>query len=354
MGQLPPKTGVRVTYTNTLLVDGNALFKVGYFGAKDQYNHRGEHIGGVYQFLTILRKVLESDLYHRVYVFWDGNFSGKLRHEFYEPYKGNRNKDFVNGTHPIDENELRERKIIKVYLNELSIRQLEDQMVEGDDLIAYYCSIRKPDEKISIVTNDRDMSQLLNEYTRIYFCDLKQYVTTSNYNDFFKHHQENIGLIKTITGDSSDNIKGIKGVKEKTLLTLFPELKQRKVSLEELLILAEKLQSERVSMKKKPLKTLQNILECNTEGVQGKSMYIINDKLVNLYKPLITEEAIEKLMILREGEFETFDTSFKNVLEFMRIDGMREAIGRERYGEYLLPFKRLLEREFNNQKLTNK
>jgi hypothetical protein len=40
------------------------------------------NIGGLYQFLTILRKMLVDDLYHRVYVFWDGNLSGKLRYDF--------------------------------------------------------------------------------------------------------------------------------------------------------------------------------------------------------------------------------------------------------------------------------
>jgi 5'-3' exonuclease len=93
MNKRPPKNGeIREEIQNTLLVDGNALFKRGFSGAKGLYNKDGTHIGGVYQFLTTLRMLLEQEMYHRVYVFWDGNFSGKLRYEIYEPYKSARGR----------------------------------------------------------------------------------------------------------------------------------------------------------------------------------------------------------------------------------------------------------------------
>ena len=120
MNKRPPRNGEKIVKKqNTLLVDGNALFKVGYFGAKHEYNHHGQHIGGLYSFLTILRKILTDDLYHKVYVFWDGNFSGKLRYEIYEPYKSGRGKDYINGTQPDDINELMQRRMVWNYLNEM-------------------------------------------------------------------------------------------------------------------------------------------------------------------------------------------------------------------------------------------
>jgi len=151
LNKRPPKNGEqKVKVINTLLVDGNALFKFGFFGAKDEYNHRGEHIGGIYQFLTILRKLLTEDLYHRVYVFWDGKLSGQLRYNIYNDYKGDRNKDFINGTHPVDESEVRQKKMIGNYLDNLFIRQLQDEVVESDDFIAFYCKNKTENEKITI------------------------------------------------------------------------------------------------------------------------------------------------------------------------------------------------------------
>ena len=143
MNKRPPKNGERKQIIQTLLVDGNALFKLGLYGAKGEYNHKGQHIGGVYLFLTILRKLLSENIYHRVYVFWDGKYSGKLRYQIYKDYKSSRGKDYEHGTHPIDESEITQRSMIWNYLEELFIRQLQHEVVESDDFIAYYCLNKK-------------------------------------------------------------------------------------------------------------------------------------------------------------------------------------------------------------------
>lgn len=348
MNRRPPRNGETIVKSkNTLLVDGNALFKVGFFGAKDEYNQHGKHIGGLYQFLTILRKILTEDLYHRVYVFWDGNFSGKLRYNIYEPYKSGRGKDYKNGTQPIDESELQQRRLIWEYLNEMYVRQLKHEIIEGDDFIAYYCLNKSDNEKITICTNDRDMSQLISDDVKIYFLDLKVYVDTNNYSTYFSHHQENSVLLKTMGGDTADSIKGIKGLGETTLLNLFPEIKERKVTLTEIIDSAKRQQEERIEKKQKPLKILNNIVHSVTDGVQGDKLYEINEKLVNLKKPLLTEDGISELEQLIEGTLDSSGRDLKNVLIMMKRDGLDKTIGEQRYPEYLLPFKKLIDREKN-------
>lgn len=341
----PPRNGEIVKKTqNTLLVDGNALFKTSFFGAKNQYNHHGVHIGGLYQFMTTLRMVLEADLYHRVYVFWDGDLSGKLRYDIYETYKSNRNKDFVNGTHPIDESELLQRNVVMDYLNQMYVRQLSHEIIEGDDFIAYYCLTKKENEKITICTNDRDMCQLISDDVRIYFLDLKNYVGKSNFNEYFCYHKENAALVKIMTGDSADCIKGIKGLGQKTLLTNFPEIAERKVTIEEIIEKAKILQEEKLKIKK-PLKVLDNIINRVTEGVQGTRIYEINELLVNLKKPMMTDDAIEALELLIDSPIDSSDRDLKNILRYMERDGMDKIIGEYRYSDYLVPFKKLIERE---------
>lgn len=344
MNKRPPKNGERIKFTNTLLVDGNALFKLGLYGAKNEYNHHGQHIGGLYQFLTILRKLLTENIYHRVYVFWDGKFSGKLRYQIYQPYKSGRGKDYVNGTEP-DASEIKQKLMIWNYLEELCIRQVQHEFVESDDFIGYYCLNKKEHEHITICTTDRDMCQLISENIKIYFCDLKTYVSTENYQLFFNHYYENAALIKIITGDNSDTIKGIKGVKEATLINLFPEIKEKRVSLSELIEKAKILQEQRIESKQKPLKTLENIINSITDGVQGDKVYEINTALVDLKNPLITEEAIESLNDLIDGEFNMNDRGLKNVISKMKFDGLEKTIGSNRYTDYLIPFKQLIERE---------
>jgi 5'-3' exonuclease len=349
MNRRPPKNGEKTQkLVNILVVDGNALFKRSILGAKDVYNQNQEHIGGIYQFITVLRKLIDDDLYHKVFVFWDGELSGQLRYNIYQDYKSNRNKDYVNGTHPIDESELSQKLQIKKYLEELFIRQFEDKIVESDDLIAYICNNKKSNEKITICTSDRDLCQLIDENVRIYMCDLKQYVTLNNYNQFFKHHQSNAALVKVFCGDNSDCIKGVKRLGEDTLIKHFPEITEGPVKIGDIILKAAQLQSDRINNKLKPLQIFDNIVMGITDGVQGDKLYEINEKLVNLKKPMITESVISEISELMELPINPEGRDIKNAYQLMKEDGMDKEI--KNYSiEYFLPFKRLIEREKNNQ-----
>lgn len=346
MNRRPPRNGKIIEKTqNTLLVDGNALFKHGYFGARNAYNEHGQHIGGLYAFITILRKLLNEDLYHRVYVFWDGDLSGKLRWELYKDYKVARGKDFINGTHPIDESELQQRIVIWEYLNEMYVRQLKDEVIESDDFIAYYCLTKKPNEKITICSLDRDFNQLISDDIRIYFLDLKVLVDKTNFSSYFCYNQQNSKLIKTIIGDDSDSIKGIKGIKEKTLIKLFPELATRKMNLDEIIESAKQQQQQRLEKKLKPLSALTNLINKITDGLQKEMIYEINNKLVDLSNPMMTEDGVRELEVLKEGTLDSSGRDLKNVLIKMKRDGLDKFIGEQRYPDFLLPFKKLIDRE---------
>lgn len=350
MTRRPPRNGeIREEIQNTLLIDGSSIYKIGFHGSHNEYNSRGEHIGGLYQFLTVFRKLLTENLYHKAYVFWDGPFSGKLRYNFYKDYKSKRNKDYINGTQPTDESELKQKKLVWEYLNELSIRQIQHEVVEADDFIAYYCLNKKQNEKITIATSDKDMLQLINDDVKIYFGNLKVYVDNTNFSKYFCYHHTNSCLMKTITGDNSDSIKGIKGVGEDTLINLFPELSNTTLTLNDIISKASILQEERLKSKKKPLKSLSNLINKVTDGIQGELIYEINDTLVNLKNPLLTEDAIDELETLKNGYFEPNENGYQNIMKFMKRDEMDKAIGETRYPDYLIPFKKLNQREIKQK-----
>lgn len=355
MRRLPPRNGNNNLKDKTnseqhvLLVDGNALYKRGFIGTSGTYNHEGKQVGGIYQFLTVLRKILTEDLYHKSFVFWDGDFSGKLRWEFYKDYKIDRGKDYILGTQPDDPSEIIQRSMVYNYLEELYIRQLSDPVVESDDFIAYYCAVKPKNTKVTIATSDRDLCQLINKDVRVYLLDLKTYVTHENYQEFFKHHKDNLVLIKILCGDSSDSIKGIRRVGENSLLTHFPILKERKVELEEIINISKELQNERINNKKKPLQIFTNIMDSITDGLQGEDIYEINKKLIDLTSPLLTEESITNVNNLIDLPMSS-DRSIKNVYSMLKKDGIDKMMGEVRYSEYLIPFKKLIERE---KKITN-
>ena len=130
-----------------------------------------------------------------------------------------------------------------------------------------------------------------------------------------------------------------------TLLNLFPTLKTEVLSLDDIIILAKEQETIRLANKKKPLKALTNIINGINDGVQGNKLYEINNLLVNLLNPMITESAKEALHELIDGELSETDRGLKNVLQRFKVDGLERMIGQNRYPEYLLPFKKYIDRE---------
>jgi 5'-3' exonuclease len=332
-----------------LLVDGNALFKQAYYGAKNEYTTKSVHedtihVGGLVQFLRILRNFLFENYYNKVYVFWDGLLSGQMRYDLYPEYKQDRGKDYVTGNIP--NNELLFQMFqIKGYLTELGIRQFGHKIVESDDFIAYYCGNKLEGEKVTIFSNDRDLCQLLSEDVRVYLCDKKAIVTRENYREHFSHHPDNSLLVKIICGDRSDCIKGVKGVKEKTLLEIMPEIADRKVTLEEVLQRAREINDQRLAEKKKPLQSVLNILEPRTDGSQGKRLYEINHAIMDLKMPLMDEEILDDFHIVMENPIIIKSDAIKSVMGLMKRDGIYHIIGEHAMESFLMPYKKIIERE---------
>jgi 5'-3' exonuclease len=189
------------------------------------------------------------------------------------------------------------------------------------------------------------MAQLISEDVRIYFLRLKNYVDNVNFSSYFCYHLENAALVKSMVGDNSDSIKGIKSLGEDTLVKHFPELKERKVSLTQIIERAKEIQKERAEQKKKPLAVLDNIINRVTDSVLGDKIYEINYKLVDLKNPFMTKDSERELELLIEGDLDPNGRSIKNVLSYMEKDGLRKLIGETRYENYLIPFKELITRE---------
>ena len=228
----------------TLLVDGNNLFKIGFHGAKDVFNN-GDHVGGVYHFVNILRKFLEEHNHDKVVVFWDGDSNSSIRKSIYPQYKENRRESMNEYKY---ESYLYQRSRVKQYLEEIFVRQIEVEDNEADDLIAYYCKISK-DEQIIIFSADKDLTQLISENVTIYSPITKQYFKNGDMISINKvdipHY--NVLVTKVFTGDKSDNIDGIQGLGEKTLVKLFPQLQEKPCTIEEILDYARNLPQEKPS-----------------------------------------------------------------------------------------------------------
>ena len=95
-------------------------------------------------------------------------------------------------------------------------------------------------------------------------------------------------------GDSSDNIAGIRGMGIKRFLSIFPELKTEHISVEQV-----KNKCEEIFQQDKNNKLVANLLTGVTKyGVLGEEFFDVNNRIVSLEEPFLTDEAVENINLL--------------------------------------------------------
>ena len=364
---------------NTLLIDGSNLLEVSSRG-DDRLSGSGKPTGGIFQFFLQLKMLLRKGNFRYVYVFWDGNQSGLLRYKLNSDYKANRDKEFedeeelsdymkavnakINGMKQYfskkeDPTKLAQikkqkeifhwqREVIIDCLEELFVRQCMCDKTEADDFIGYYVTHKKSNERIVICSNDRDLTQLIAEDVIVYVQSLKDFLTVKNYTKIEGINYQNVVLKKVLCGDASDNIKGIKGFGEKTLLNNFDEITKRKVTLNEVIEKAKNINEERAKLKKKPLKWAENIVNRVTEGVQGSEIYEINEKIIDLKKPLMTDEAVEMIENIMYTPIDPEDRTLENLYRILLENDVEDLRDETKFSNFFNEFLYLIDKEKRN------
>lgn len=376
-----PEAGVESIYT--LLVDGGSLLRQSF--KDNRVNTRGIHYGGVFQFLLQLRMIMQKKDFNYVYVFFDAHDSGILRYEIYPAYKANRDKDYAEHSNLSDymkeynatiarmqnylykkkekpvkeltpeekvtkENFDRERDILCKYFNELYIRWMIDEKTEGDDLISYYVHHKLPNEKIVIMSADEDLTQLISETVCVYNNIKKKFFSNDNFKQLKGYPHENVVLKKVFCGDKSDNIGNVDGVSETRLFELMPEIHDRPVTINEVRERAKEMVEKRISEKKKPLKWHENIVNGVSRGNYPGDFYEINERIINLDKPLLTPEAETELSEMIHNVQDPEGRSFENLYSFILEDGIDELSDSDRFAFFFEPFKVLIDKEIREYK----
>ena len=159
--------------TRTLLVDSNFLIKRSQFGVKNTFTSKFGDISILYGFMIKTRELIKTFKSNRTIFFFDGQNGGSDRHKLLNDYKSTRkNKSWYNKIELSEAEILREQEKefsllknkvrIQQYAEDLYIRQIEVDTIESDDLIAAYCIKHHKLKNITIYTNDRDYSTLLD------------------------------------------------------------------------------------------------------------------------------------------------------------------------------------------------
>jgi 5'-3' exonuclease len=330
---------------SVLLVDGDNLLTIGFFGVKN-YFHKGKHFGGIYHFINTLRRSFEKHHLEKIVVFWDGEEGSQSRKKIYHLYKENRRERIRS------EEELSsytyQRNRIKQYLEELYVRQGEFEFCETDDCIAYYVQNSPNEEKI-IYSSDGDLTQLVSDKVTIYNPSHQKIYKSNDIYTFDNEEVmvENVKLVKIICGDRSDNISGIKSLGIKKLINLFPEIKTKVITVEDVIERGNQILKE-----DKENRLIKNLLTGVTKhGVFGNEFFEINKTIVSLDNPFLTDSAKETIIQLINESLDPEGRSYKNTMKMMMEDGIFNVLPKsdDAWINFLNPFLRLTRKEKNKK-----
>lgn len=283
--------------TDRVLIIDSLNFFLRCFLVVPVISDNGEHIGGVLGFLRSLGSNIREFNPTKCILVFDGKGGSVRRRKIYPEYKANRGvskekvrrQDDLFGSDEEERESLRKqlRRVVE-YLSLLPVQIISVDNIEADDTIAYICKqfYDNHKNKIRIVSSDRDFLQLSSEQIEIWNPIKKKLYTPKAIEEELGLCSENYLIYRALTGDSSDNIPGIKGLGLKTLLKEFP-FQEKKIELDEILEISEKKSKEKKS--KKIFTTLlenKPIIERNLELMQldvvdisGHSKLQILDKM---------------------------------------------------------------------------
>jgi 5'-3' exonuclease len=201
---------------------------------------------------------------------------------------------------------------------------------EADDMIAYLAK-RLPDlynSSIVIVSSDKDYMQLVNDKVTLYRPVNKVFFDRGKVQEEFGIPVENFIIYKTLLGDNSDQVAGIKGLGPKTLLKHFPEIKTQKLTLEDIF----KLSEERLTTNKIFARILQKEVELkNHYRLMDLSNPILDDRQKEYIESVIFSEhnGLSKEHFLSLYEMDGLGHIIKNIEwwlndNFSRLDSYKQ------------------------------
>ncbi len=201
-----------------LIIDGNSIANRAFYGIRTLSNHQGVPTNAIYGFLNIMLKTAEERTPDYLCVAFDLR-APTFRHKAYDLYKAQRKK--------MPEELAVQLPLLQEVLDAMNIPCLTAEGFEADDIIGTVSALcNQKGIACEILTGDKDDLQLIEDGTNVLLTTTRMGNTETELYTAEKV-LERYGLtpaqiidLKGLMGDSSDNIPGVRGVGEKTALSL--------------------------------------------------------------------------------------------------------------------------------------
>ena len=201
-----------------LILDGNSVINRAYFGVKPLTTREGLYTHAIYGFLNILERMEKEEQPDAVAVSFDLH-GPTFRHLRYDGYKATR--------HGMPEELAQQMPVMKDVLRAMNIPIYECQGWEADDVIGTVGRICSNNSwKCVIVTGDRDSLQLVDDNVSVKLVVSKAGQTGATlytpevFRQEYGFEPKKLIDLKSLMGDSSDNIPGVAGIGMKTATEL--------------------------------------------------------------------------------------------------------------------------------------
>ena len=201
-----------------ILVDGNNLLFRSYYATaytgNMMKNSKGFPTNGLYGFINMMNRIIKEEEPQYILVAFD---KGKtFRHDKYEVYKAGRQA-------MPDELKL-QFPVAKELLGVMGIKYFEIDNYEADDIIGTMSKIVDEEDEFiaTIVSSDKDLLQLISDEVTVKLLKSNDHImmTPEVFRETYKVDPIRMIDLKALMGDSSDNIPGVKGIGEKTAISL--------------------------------------------------------------------------------------------------------------------------------------
>lgn len=200
-----------------LAIDGNSILNRAFYGIKLLSNKKGVFTNAIFGFMNIYLKNFNDVQPDSVAVAFDLK-SPTFRHKKVETYKANR-----KGMPPELAQQL---PLIKELLTLMGIKVVECEGFEADDILGTLSkSCTDCGCQCYVLTGDRDSLQLIDENVTVLLATNKETIhyTPARFTEDYGFEPIRLIDLKALMGDSSDNIKGVAGIGEKTATNLIKE-----------------------------------------------------------------------------------------------------------------------------------
>lgn len=292
-------------HSRVLLIDGLNLFFRN-FATINFMNKDGVPIGGMAGFLRSLGSLIQLTQPTGVYVIFDGQGSSTNRKNLLPEYKSNRGINRITNWDTYDsieeEGESKVDQITRLihYLQCLPVKIGMIDKAEADDMIAYLATklSKERSSDVIIVSSDKDYLQLANPKITVYRPISKKFYKAKEVAQEYGIHSDNFIIYKTLLGDKSDKINGIRGLGPKTLLKHFPELIHHSLDLDEIFEIAEaKLTTHKVFAKilheQDNLRNSYKLMDLKNPILDDRQIKYIEDLVRENNNPFYKKEFLE-------------------------------------------------------------